>query len=481
MSSISLLISIRSENAFLCLIHKGGGIRKASSAAEDIRSLSLIRLGYVAGWRRLQTGKNLEKCGFARTVFTYQRNFVGLVDYKTNIREKGTCWEFNWDYLLMISSLSNVELQKLNKKADDGNHLLLNLSGVELHHFRPRLPFREQPSELRESNFFLVCNNTHSVVGSIPAMLDAFSRATRVTLAGSMTPVEEILKCIHQCGRYIQSHLHHPLLSGESQHPQRLRWVHYLAHRFCAIARRIMAIPVFFHHRSRLWAGQEHWDNGYMRRHRRCTIPPLLLLHVWLKGHRQPLSFSLSSLLQMEHLYKDCDTTGKFCKTFLKFLLVIVWCGSLDLCLYLVDARPEIASLEPAPLTMIVLSLFMVTFSAVPRSLTPACEAAYPWPRLLQYRLSIRRYPQAFLFFCLQSGSFDRTYLERAAKTVHNKSCKCFVIHILRNYKKRATGLRHSFKNRKHVFKIRNFSCRKKKDIKENPSRIPSSRCLPTK
>ena len=35
----------------------------------------------------------------------------------------------------------------------------------------------------------LMSQRTHSVVRSMPAMLAAFSRATRVTLAGSMTPL----------------------------------------------------------------------------------------------------------------------------------------------------------------------------------------------------------------------------------------------------------------------------------------------------
>ncbi len=55
----------------------------------------------------------------------------------------------------------------------------------------------------------------------------------------------------------------------------------------------------------------------------------------------------------------------------------------VSICAFIWLTRPEIASLEPAPLTMIVLSLFMVTFSAVPRSLTPACESCIPLTSLI--------------------------------------------------------------------------------------------------
>ncbi|CCX43771.1 archaeal DNA polymerase II large subunit [Prevotella sp. CAG:1031] len=156
------------------------------------------------------------------------------------------------------------------------------------------------------------------------------------------------------------------------------------------------------------------------------------------------------------------NAAGEFGKTFLKLLLVVVALRSLDLRLDLGDAGSDCLFVAE---TVHYCGILLINSNLL-------CAAKVGHLCVLElHALLFADYGASgedsdvlkhFLAAITEARSFDSTDFQRATQTVYNESGKSLLIDIFGNDQQWLTVLSRCFKNRKHIFEVRDLLVIKK-------------------
>ncbi len=120
--------------------------------------------------------------------------------------------------------------------------------------------------------------------------------------------------------------------------------------------------------------------------------------------------------------------------------------------------RPSIASPEPPPSTMVVFSLSIVTFLALPRSSTR--DGLELDAEVFGDDLAARQDRDVFehcLAAIAEARCLNSSNVQRAAKLVHDQGRECFAFDVFSNDEQRTAHLRNLLEDRQKIAHVRDL------------------------